>query len=223
LERLLAQVHTGEVDVLVGTQMIAKGHDFRRVSLVAALNPDGGLFSSDFRAPERLFSLLLQAAGRAGRDTQLQQPEVWVQTMHPQHPLFAFLKQHDFAGFAAQQLQEREQTGLPPFSFQALLRADAREQEDAQGFLRAAALAGADLALASGVTLYPPVPLGVQRVANVERAQMLVESSSRPALQHFLAAWQAELHRLRPAKRKPEGQSRAAIIRWLLDVDPMLI
>src|SRR5665811_2183969 len=97
LESQLASVHAGEVDVLVGTQMIAKGHDFRHITLVAAVNPDGALFSSDFRAPERLFSLLMQAAGRAGRDARRSEAsEMWVQTFHPAHPLFAALKQHDY-------------------------------------------------------------------------------------------------------------------------------
>ena len=220
LVKQLAQVHDGEVDVLVGTQMVAKGHDFRRVSLVAALNPDGALFSADFRAPERLFSLLLQAAGRAGRDAQLgaaQACEMWVQTFHPTHPVFEFLKRHDFAGFAAQQLLEREQAGLPPFSFQALLRAEARTQQAAQDFLNAAkALGEARLAADAGVlSVYPAVPMSMQRVANVERAQMLVESHSRKHLQQFLAAWQEDLQQLRTQHK--------AVLRWAIDVDPLAI
>jgi len=220
LVKQLAQVHDGEVDVLVGTQMVAKGHDFRRVSLVAALNPDGALFSADFRAPERLFSLLLQAAGRAGRDAQLgesQACEMWVQTFYPTHPVFEFLKRHDFAGFAAQQLQEREQAGLPPFSFQALLRAEARTQQAAQDFLNAAkALAEARLPDDAGVlSVYPAVPMSMQRVANVERAQMLVESHSRKHLQQFLATWQDDLQQLRTQHK--------AVLRWAIDVDPLAI
>jgi primosomal protein N' len=126
--------------VLVGTQMIAKGHDFRRITLVAAVNPDGALFSSDFRAPERLFSLLMQSAGRAGRDAaylaaQGARAEMWIQTHHAQHPLFTALRKHDYATFAQQQLDERRAAGMPPFAFQALLRADAREQSVAQAFL----------------------------------------------------------------------------------------
>ena len=220
LVKQLAQVHDGEVDVLVGTQMVAKGHDFRRVSLVAALNPDGALFSADFRAPERLFSLLLQAAGRAGRDAQLgasQACEMWVQTFYPTHPVFEFLKRHDFAGFAAQQLQEREQAGLPPFSFQALLRAEARTQQAAQDFLNAAkGLAEARLPADAGVlSVYPAVPMSMQRVANVERAQMLVESHSRKHLQQFLATWQDDLQQLRTQHK--------AVLRWAIDVDPLAI
>jgi primosomal protein N' (replication factor Y) len=226
LESQLAAVHAGEVDVLVGTQMIAKGHDFRRITLVAAVNPDGALFSSDFRAPERLFSLLMQAAGRSGRDAALgENSEVWIQTFQPAHPLYAALKQHDYPTFAEQQLQEREQAGMPPFSAQALLRADARTQEAAQAFLNAArTTAQTEMAQWDGwaevlarITLYPAVPMTIQRVANVERAQMLVESPSRAALQQFLNAWQTVLHATRAL---PECKG---LIRWAVDVDPLAI
>jgi primosomal protein N' (replication factor Y) len=216
LESQLAQVHAGEVDVLVGTQMVTKGHDFRRITLVAAVLPDGALFSSDFRAPERLFSLLMQAAGRSGRDAAYSaRSEMWVQTHHPAHPLYEALKRHDYPAFAAQQLEERAAAALPPFSFQALVRAEARTQDAAQGFLQAASDAGAAQAQALGVTLYPPVPMTVQRVANVERAQMLVESSSRVALQRFLAAWHEALHAMR------DGEHGRGLIRWAVDVDPL--
>jgi primosomal protein N' (replication factor Y) len=226
LQTQLAAVHAGDVDVLVGTQMIAKGHDFRRITLVAAVNPDGALFSSDFRAPERLFSLLLQAAGRAGRDAALgEHSEVWIQTFQPAHPLYAALKQYDYPAFASSQLQERAQAGMPPFSFQALVRAEARSQEAAQAFLNAAsANARSDMASWDGwhevlaqVTLYSAVPMAIARVANVERAQMLVESPSRAALQEFLSGWQGVLHATRA---QPECKG---LIRWAIDVDPLAI
>jgi primosomal protein N' (replication factor Y) len=208
------------VDVLVGTQMIAKGHDFRRITLVAAVNPDGALFSSDFRAPERLFSLLMQAAGRAGRDAayvaaQGGGSEMWLQTFHPQHPMFGALRRHDYPAFAEQQLAERERAGMPPFAFQALVRAEARSQEAAQAFLNAASAAAeeAEINGSDRVTRYPAVPMTIQRVANVERAQMLVESDSRVALQHFLSAWQPLLHDHRDK----------TVIRWAVDVDPLAI
>ena len=228
LEQQLAQVHAGDVDILVGTQMIAKGHDFRRVGLVAALDPDGALFSSDFRAPERLFALLMQAGGRAGRDAALnrQSPsELWVQTFHPQHPLFEALREHDYPAFAQQQLKEREQAGMPPFCAQALVRAEARQQEAAQAFLNAAREAGeallsdmpghADLGPGEGLTLFAAVPMSLQRVANVERAQMLIESPSRLLLQRFLTQWHPILHSLRSQHR--------SVIRWAVDVDPQSI
>jgi primosomal protein N' (replication factor Y) len=214
LERQLARMHAGDVDVLVGTQMVTKGHDFRRITLVAALNADSALFSSDFRAPERLFSLLMQAAGRAGRAAaSARTSEMWVQTWHPRHPLFKALRNHDYPAFAAQQLKEREQAGMPPFGFQALLRAEARTQEAAQAFLHAAGVAASGLDGAERVTLYSAVPMSIQRVANVERAQMLVESASRSALQRFLAAWQPVLQATR----------EKGLIRWAVDVDPLAI
>ncbi len=218
LEVQLAALHSGEVDVLVGTQMIAKGHDFRRITLVAGINADSALFASDYRAPERLFALLMQAAGRAGRDAaQSGASEMWVQTWYPQHPLFATLKKHDYPAFAAGQLTEREQAGMPPYGFQALLRADARTQQAAQAFLNSAAGQAAGLPHRDEITLYPAVPLTIQRVANVERAQMLVESASRAALQRFLAAWQPVLHACRS-----DPQARG-LVRWAVDVDPMTI
>ena len=199
--------------------MIAKGHDFRRITLVAAVNPDGALFSSDFRAPERLFSLLMQSAGRAGRDAaylaaQGATAEMWIQTHHTDHALFAALRHHDYPAFAELELLDRRAAGMPPFAFQALLRADARTQESAQAFLNAASAAADALPDADRVMRYPAVPLAIQRVANVERAQMLIESSTRSALQRLLAAWQPLLHNLR---RTPEGKG---VIRWLIDVDP---
>jgi primosomal protein N' (replication factor Y) (superfamily II helicase) len=216
LAQELAAVHAGEVDVLVGTQMVAKGHDFRRITLVAAVNPDAALFSSDFRAPERLFALLMQAGGRAGRDAaQAAASEMWIQTWHPQHPLFAALARHDYAAFAAQQLAERRAAGMPPFAALALLRADARTPETAAGFLQAAQDAAAALPEAAGVTLYPPVPPPVARVADVERMQMLLESPSRAALQRLLTAWLPSLHALRAGHK--------GLLRWAVDVDPLAI
>ena len=226
LQAQLAAVHAGDVDVLVGTQMIAKGHDFRRITLVAAVNPDGALFSSDFRAPERLFSLLLQAAGRAGRDAALgENSEVWIQTFQPAHPLYAALKQYDYPSFANRQLLERAQAGMPPFSFQALVRAEARSQAAAQAFLTAAAAVARDemptwegwAEVVSQVTLYSAVPMSTARVANVERAQMVVESLSRSALQEFLSGWQRVLHATRS---QPQCKG---LIRWAIDVDPLAI
>jgi len=204
----------------VGTQMITKGHDFRRIRLVASVDADAALFSSDFRAPERMFALLMQAAGRAGRDGQAPAralpPQMWVQTRHPHHPLFVALGKHDYAGFAKQQLKEREQAQLPPFSYQALLRAEAKSQTVAQAFLQAAQEAAGD-GLGEQVIVFPPVPMSLQRVADVERAQMLLESSSRVALQQFLLHW---LPQLRAFRSLPQCKG---LIRFAVDVDPQLI
>jgi len=216
LEAQLSAVHAGDVDVLVGTQMIAKGHDFRRITLVAAVSPDSALFSSDFRAPERLFSLLMQAAGRAGRDAaQAARSEMWVQTWHPLHPLYAALRRHDYTAFAASQLKEREMAGLPPFAHLALLRAEARTAEAAKDFLQAAAELAAQIPGASELLIYPAVPTSVARVANVERMQMLIEASSRGVLQRVLTPWMALLPSLRSQHK--------AVLRWALDVDPLAI
>ncbi len=226
LERQLASVHSGEVDILVGTQMIAKGHDFRRITLVAAVNPDAALFSSDFRAPERLFALLMQAAGRAGRDaSQSASSEMWVQTFHPQHPLFEALKKHDYPAFAAKELAERAAADLPPISHQALLRCDARSQEAAQAFLNTARGAlqaemnahSHTAELLVQVRMYPAVPMSMARVADVERGQMLLESANRMALQKTLRHLHSVLHQLR------SGPEHKRVIRWLVDVDPQTI
>ncbi|MDE2297898.1 MAG: primosomal protein N' [Burkholderiales bacterium] len=220
LEAQLGAVHAGEVDVLVGTQMVTKGHDFRRITLVAAVNPDSALFSSDFRAPERLFALLMQAGGRAGRDAEhAARSEMWVQTWHPQHALYGALRRHDFEAFASSQLKEREMAGLPPYSHLAVLRADARTPQAARAFLQAAAELAQSLAGADLVMVYPPVPLGVARVADVERMQMLVESASRAALQRFLAQWLPALHTMRTGHKAPVQR----ILRWAVDVDPSAI
>ncbi|MEN9629682.1 MAG: hypothetical protein RJA10_2909 [Pseudomonadota bacterium] len=216
LESQLGAVHDGEVDVLVGTQMVAKGHDFRRMTLVAAINPDGALYSSDFRAAERLFALLMQAGGRAGRDAeQAARSEMWIQTATPTHPLYQALVKHDFEAFAGSQLEERRRAGLPPFSSLALVRAEAREAAVATAFLRDAAAAAGSLPEGAAVSVYPPVPPAITRVAGIERMQMLVESASRPALQRFLSAWLPQLQAVRPRHK--------GLVRWAVDVDPLAI
>jgi primosomal protein N' (replication factor Y) len=216
LQARLAEVHAGEVDVLVGTQMVTKGHDFRRITLVVAVNPDSALFASDFRAPERLFALLMQAAGRAGRHAEASaRSEMWVQTWHPQHPLYAALQKHDFGAFAQSQLAEREAAGLPPYSHLALLRAEARDPAVALAWLQAAAELASGLEAAEGVVIYPPVPPSVSKVAGIERLQMLVEAPARGQLQRLLAEWMPQLHGLR-ARHK-------GLARWAIDVDPLAI
>jgi primosomal protein N' (replication factor Y) (superfamily II helicase) len=217
-------VHAGEVDVLVGTQMVAKGHDFRRITLVAAVNPDGALFSSDFRAPERLFALLMQAGGRAGRDAaQTSASELWIQTHHPDHPLLQALVAHDYPRFAAEQLRERAAAGWPPHTHLALLRAEARVMADAVAFLHAVAAGLADEAAllsspslhdaARAVQVYPPVPMTLAKLADVERAQMLLESRSRQALQSLLAQALPQWLALKTGHRR--------VLRWSVDVDPI--
>jgi primosomal protein N' (replication factor Y) (superfamily II helicase) len=201
-------VHRGDVDILIGTQMVAKGHDFRNLTLVGVLNPDTALFSHDYRASERLFAQLMQVSGRAGRAAQKEDgnaAEVLIQTRYPQHPLYGAIMAHDYDRFAADLLGERRQAGLPPFLYQALLRAEAREVQVALDFLQAAA----DMMQPPGITINNPIPMTLTRVANVERAQLLVESTSRPALQAFLKEWMA---RLRDMKSR---------VKWSLEVDPV--
>jgi len=223
LEAKLAEMHAGEVDVLVGTQMVAKGHDFRRITLVAAVNPDAALFASDFRAAERQFALLLQAAGRAGRDASVAHvSEMWIQTWHAAHPRDQALSRYDFEAFAQQQLKEREVAGLPPYASLAMLRAEGKTQQAAQAFLAEAAAHVSELAASmqtaqGGITVYPTVPSPVAKVANVERAQLLIESSSRPLLQRFLQAAHPGWLVLGKQNR-PNG-----LLRWAVDVDPLAI
>ncbi len=201
-------VHRGEVDILIGTQMVAKGHDFRNLTLVGILNPDTALFSQDYRASERLFAQLMQVAGRAGRVARKEggsTSEVLIQTRYRQHPLYAALIAHDYQRFANALLKERQQAGLPPFIYQALLRAEARELPVALAFLQAAAAAVAQ----EGIIVHDPIPMTMTRVANVDRAQLLIESTSRPALQAYLKTW---LFALRGIKTRA---------RWSVEVDPV--
>ena len=205
-QALLATIHAGGADILVGTQMMAKGHDFPLLTLVGAVGADAALFAADFRAPERLFAQLMQVGGRSGR---AELPgEVLIQTEYPDHPLYRALVDHDYVRFARAQLDERRIAGFPPFSFQAMLRAEARNIEQSLAFLIEARSAGE--ALADGVTLYDAVPMRMQRLMTLERGQLLVESSSRPALQTFLATWMEQIYAL----KMPAG------LRWHLDVDP---
>jgi len=210
--------HRGEVDLLVGTQMLAKGHDFRNLSCVVVVDADSGLYSGDFRAPERLFAVLMQVAGRAGRAGAAS--EVVVQTRFPLHPLFDALARYDFASFANAQLAERRASALPPFVFQALLRVEANKLETALDFLGRAKTAGEPLCAAGGpdtvqpgapVTLFDPVPMPMARLAGKERAQLLLESASRKALHAFLDAWLPRIAELKGA------------VRWQIEVDPIEI
>jgi primosomal protein N' (replication factor Y) len=201
-------VHRGDVDILIGTQMVAKGHDFKRLTLVGILNPDTALFSQDYRASERLFAQLMQVAGRAGRAARSEGgsvSEVLVQTRFAAHPLYSAVVNHDYDRFANGLLAERRQAALPPYMYQALLRAEARELAIAIEFLEQAR----DCLAVDGVTINDPIPMTMTRVHNVERAQLLVESSSRPMLQAFLKEWLARLR---------EMKSR---VKWSLEVDPL--
>jgi primosomal protein N' (replication factor Y) len=206
-QTLLETIHAGGADILVGTQMLAKGHDFPRLTLVGAVGADAALFAADFRAPERLFAQLMQVGGRSGRADL--PGEVLIQTEYPDHALYRALAAHDYQRFAASQLDERRIAGFPPFSYQAMLRAEGREMAQALDFLAAARSMAEPLA--AGVALYDPVPMRMQRLMTLERGQLLVESLNRPTLQAFLARWMERLY----AMKIPAG------LRWHLDVDPL--
>jgi primosomal protein N' (replication factor Y) len=205
LTRTLEGIQRGEGDILVGTQLLAKGHDFPSLTLVGVLNADTALVSTDYRAPERLFAVLAQVAGRAGRRERA--GEVLIQTRYPGHPLFAALERHDFAGFADSQLAERKAAGFPPFVFEAALRAEAPKLEAAFAFLRHCA---ARVAPPGEVRVFDPVPHILTRRADYERAQLVMQSTSRQALQEYL-------------KQLTQGlfESAPRQIRWHLDVDPI--
>ena len=207
-EKLLDTIAAGDADLLVGTQMMAKGHDFPRLTLVGVVGADASLHAADFRAPERLFQQLMQVGGRAGRGEL--PGEVLIQTEYPMHPLYLHLAKHDFDAFARMALQERRAAGFPPFTHQAMLRADAPALEDAVEFLRHARRLAEERA-PEGLRLYDPVPMRMTRLARRERAQLLVESDQRGPLQAFLADWAAVLYRQRTARE----------LRWQLDVDPL--
>lgn len=205
MARVLEGARRGEGEILVGTQLLAKGHDFPKLTLVGVLNGDGALLSTDYRATERLFATLMQVAGRAGRRDR--PGEVLVQTRYPQHPLYAALARHDFAAYAASLLGERRAAGFPPFVFEAALRAEARRLEDTIAFLRGARQL---LAPPPQVQVYDPVPHALTRKAGFERAQLLVQSSSRTALQGWLHEWSERLFATAPKT-----------VRWHIDVDPI--
>ncbi len=208
LEEKIRRVHAGEADILVGTQMLSKGHDFPNVTLVGVLNADQGLYGADFRAPERLFQQIMQVGGRAGRADKPGQ--VLIQTWHPEHPIFEALRRHDFAGFADYALAERKEAEYPPYAYLALLRAESPASGAALNFLRAAHAAGERLN-ENDVKLYEPLPASMERRAGRWRAQLLVQSARRPPLHKFLAGWREQLAALPAARR----------VRWSLDVDPM--
>ena len=205
LARTLEGIGRGEGDILVGTQLLAKGHDFPNLTLVCVLNADSALLSTDYRSAERLFATLAQVGGRSGRREQ--PGEVLVQTRYPGHAMFQALIRHDYAGFAEAQLAERESAGFPPFVHEAALRAEATTLATSMAFLNAAARL---VPVPEGIQIYDPVAHVITRRAGYERAQLIVQSHSRPALQSFLACWSEAL----PAAA-PSG------VRWHLDVDPI--
>ena len=203
---LYRRIADNEIDILVGTQMLAKGHDFARLNLVIVLNADGSLYSADFRAPERLFAELMQVSGRAGRADKT--GKVLIQTQLPEHPVFAAVKAQDYAVFAENELNERQMFATPPFGFQTAVRADAPRVADAMEFLNAAKETLAPL-LPESVSQFGAAPMLMVRLAERERAQIFLESASRQDLHRAVSLWVQVLQ-----------QNRDGKIRWSVDVDP---
>ena len=202
----LATIAAGGADILVGTQMLAKGHDFPKLTLVGMINVDSGLYSTDYRAAERTFAMVLQVAGRAGR---AEHPgDVLIQTEFPGHPLFRYALKQDFAGYAQTLLDERRTAVFPPFIYQALLRMEAVHVDVVAGFSKRAKHIADKLE--SNVTVYQPVEANIQRIAGKTRYQIVVQAESRSSLQNFLRAWSAGLSALTERK-----------VRWSIDVDPI--
>ena len=202
---LYRRIADNEIDILVGTQMLAKGHDFARLNLVIVLNADGSLYSADFRAPERLFAELMQVSGRAGRADK--PGKVLIQTQLPEHPVFAAVKAQDYAVFAENELNERQMFAMPPFGFQTAIRADAPRVADAMEFLNAAKETLAPL-LPESVSQFGAAPMLMVRLAERERAQIFLESPSRQDLHRAVSLWVQVLQ-----------QNRDGKIRWSVDVD----
>jgi primosomal protein N' (replication factor Y) len=212
MNQLFATIQKGNPCILVGTQMLAKGHHFPRVTLVSILDADGGLFSGDFRASERMAQLIVQVAGRAGR---AEEPgRVIIQTHLAEHPLLIQLTEQGYFAFAEQALSERRAAGLPPFSHLALLRAEAHKPGQAEGFLDEACAQAEQLLLdmaLGGIELLGPVPAPMERRAGRYRAQLLVQANARAPLHKLLATWLLALENM------PSGRQ----VRWSLDVDPV--
>jgi primosomal protein N' (replication factor Y) (superfamily II helicase) len=213
-EKILAAAHAGEIDILVGTQILAKGHDFQNLAEVIVVDSDSALFSADFRAPERLFATLMQVSGRAGRARD-SKGRVTIQTRFEEHPLFEYLVRQDYVGFADSQLADRQAAALPPFTYQALMRLEAKTLDVAiaqLGDIRANGVNFMQTTPTQGVEciqLCDPVPMPIAKIAGRARAQLLIESTSRPALHRWLEVWLPQL--------------KVLSLRWQIEIDPLEI
>ena len=220
-EELFQKIHEGGVDIVVGTQMIAKGHDYQNIGTVAVLDADSRLYSPDFRAAERLFAQLIQVAGRAGRSQQHHQEsgDIYIETQHPDAAVFQYLLRHDVDGFLSFTAKEREESKLPPFSYQGLIHAEGKSIAKAIQFLSELKAQLVERGLVhKGVKIYDPVPKTIMRLAGSERAQLLIESNSRKHLQELLEAIDLLL------RQDSQGRiSKATRIRWLIERDPIAI
>ena len=220
-ERLFEQIHDGTADIIVGTQMIAKGHDYQNIGLVAVIDADNRLFSQDFRAAERLFAQLVQVAGRAGRSGQERHGagEICIETRYPDLPVFQHLLGHDVDGFLGHIAAERKEALLPPFSYQALIHAEAKNINEAIRFLtdlKKTVRSASDFP--EGIRIYDPVPKAIVRVSGMERAQLVVEGDNRKNLQTALMQFDQAL------RSRSQGRiSMGSRVRWMIERDPILI
>ncbi|MDC0126736.1 primosomal protein N' [Methylophilaceae bacterium] len=207
LTSLHDRMNNREVDILVGTQMLAKGHDFPFLTLVGVLDADNALYSPDYRAPEKLFSQLIQVSGRAGRSNI--KGQVLIQTAFPNNPLFEGIKKHDYEIFAQTLLQEREQMGLPPFSFTAILRVESKQLKHGEKFINDAA--NYATSLSNKVVIYDPVRPSIERLKGYERFQLFIQANARKDLKNLLRQWVTYLRKYPLANR----------VKWSIDVDPV--
>jgi primosomal protein N' (replication factor Y) len=207
-ERIFDAAAAGEIDLLVGTQMLAKGHDFPRLTLVGVINADGAMFSADFRAGERLAAQLMQVAGRAGRAAL--PGRVLIQTRLASHPLYVAVAMQDHAQFAAMAMAERKMAHLPPYTYLALLRAEAKSAKVVDAFMAHAVTAAQSVPRETGVQVWDPVPATLERKAGFERRQLMVQGDARAALQRFLSAWLPLV-----------AQSESRAVKWIIDIDPI--
>jgi primosomal protein N' (replication factor Y) len=196
-----------EIDILVGTQMLAKGHDFPFLTLVGVLDADNALYSPDYRAPEKLFSQLMQVSGRAGRSNI--KGEVLIQTAFPNNPVFEGVKKHNYEIFARTLLQERQQMSLPPYSFSAILRVESKKINYGEQFVNSAAKFAESLS--NKVVIYDPVRPSIERLKGYERFQLFIQADTRKDLQNLLREWVAYLRQCALASR----------VKWSIDVDPI--
>ncbi len=215
-QELFDLIHIGQIDILIGTQMLAKGHDFKKLTLIGIINADALLFTQDFRGPERLFTQLMQVSGRAGR--HIEHSDVFVQTEHSNHVVYEALLAHNYEQFALEALHDRKITCLPPYIYQALLMAESKELSEAILFLKKAKILSKERSCLPSfgkneIILHDPIPLRVMRLANIERAQILIEAVNRASLQKFLKKWIKNL-------RKVSSNTK---IHWKLEVDPLEI
>jgi primosomal protein N' (replication factor Y) len=217
-EALFQEIHDGEAQIIVGTQMLAKGHDYQNIGLVCVLDADARLYSNDYMAPEHLFAQLVQVAGRAGRFSG-EPTQILIETRYPDDPVYQYIKTFDLAGFMEHLMSIRQEAGLPPFSYQALVHAQAKQKTEALTWLNNAKQFLQKAAhLKTGITIFDPVPKSIARLGGWERSQLLIESRHRASLQELLNELE---HYFR---QQSIGRiSKVGKVRWSIERDPLFV